>query len=483
MFRKTLAPALTSSGVMAAAASEDGRTLVLAMEQGEIQIHDLLGGKPLLPPLVHSTSARPVGAVAIDATSRRLVSGGEDGWVKLWDLVTGELLRSVRVFQGAVSVLAFSPDGKTVVSGSHDGEARLWWLDRSSELGPKMDHKGPFEFCRVNHLAFSPDGSVVAVSGGSNEARLWWVDSGLAAGSPMAHIDSSTYGLFMFWTKDGRRLITSGSHDNTARIWDVQSGQMLTKPMEHPTAAYSMALRPDSEALLFGESSGNRARVWDLGSGDPLTPYLDHDGLVESSAWNATGSRIVTGTRAGSAYLWDIPAPRESLPEWFLTFAESLGGFRFSEAGVLESVPLKIAQESEQAARQLASSYRGSGSVWLRWLTMDGEDRTTSPRSDVSADEYIEILVGEKTVGSLREALLLRPDDAQIMGKLGYALVFQHKPSERKLVFGDFLSRRSVELDPDNAALLQLRVLVVGRLRVINLRKRIAIPDPGREEP
>lgn len=483
LFRKTLAPSFNPSEVIVAAATDDGRTLALGTERGTIRIHDLVDGKQAVSALVHSATGRPVRAVAMDETGTRIVSGGDDGWMKLWDLKTGELLRSVRVFQGAVSAVAFSPDGQTIASGAQAGEARLWWLDRSPELSSKMDYKGHPDFRRVNQLAFNPDGTVLAVAGSNNAARLWEVGTGLVLGPPMEHIDTSTYGLFLFWTNDGERLVTSGSHDNTARIWNARTRSMITKPMEHPTSAYSMALRPDSEALLFGESAGNRARVWDLASGEPLTPHLLHDGLVESSAWNATGSRVVTGTRGGSAYLWDVPAPDERLPDWFLAFAESLGGFRFNEAGVLEPVPFKAAQEAEKVARRAASGKGGPSDGWMRWLTTVDGERTTSPGSELTFDDYLAELVRQKTVESLREALILRPGDARIMGRLGHALVYQRKSTASMLAWGGYLSRRSVELAPGDAALLQLRVLVVGRLRIINLRKQITSPNPGRDEP
>jgi WD40 repeat protein len=285
-------------------------------------------------------------------------------------------------------------------------------------------------------------------------------------------------------SSDNRRLITSGSHDNTARVWDTHIGTMITKPMEHPTAAISVALRPEGDALLFGDGAGFRARVWDLESGESLTPFLPHNGPVDSSAWDRMGGRIVVGTRGfgpyrsrpeyrkGRAYIWDIPASREPLPEWFLNFAESLGGFRFNQAGVLEDVARDTVASARDAVRDHTREVTSSTGEWMRWLSLDTKERSISPHCEVSIAAYVGSLVKEGTPASLREALLLRPGDPGITGQLGYALVTQAKPSMREMLYGGFLARRAVKLAPESAQLRGILALVVLQERFRGIRRR-----------
>lgn len=50
----------------------------------------------------------------------RVISAGQDGTLKLWDLASGQCLATWRAHQGPIKNCAFLPDGKTVVStGSH----------------------------------------------------------------------------------------------------------------------------------------------------------------------------------------------------------------------------------------------------------------------------------------------------------------------------------------------------------------------------
>ena len=59
---------------------------------------------------------------------KMLATGGEDGLVKLWDVATGELLRTYDCQSGKVLCVRFSPDGKSFVTTGRDGPARLWWV-------------------------------------------------------------------------------------------------------------------------------------------------------------------------------------------------------------------------------------------------------------------------------------------------------------------------------------------------------------------
>ena len=60
-----------------------------------------------------------------DPDGTRLVTGGRDGGVWLWDLA-GRSRRALPGHKSYVWSLAFTPDGATLASGSADGTVRLW---------------------------------------------------------------------------------------------------------------------------------------------------------------------------------------------------------------------------------------------------------------------------------------------------------------------------------------------------------------------
>src|SRR5205085_11066971 len=68
----------------------------------------------------------PLPCPVFSPDSRMLASGGFDGVVQLWEIVTGKERRAFHGHQGPIEALVFSPDGKTLASGSADTTILLW---------------------------------------------------------------------------------------------------------------------------------------------------------------------------------------------------------------------------------------------------------------------------------------------------------------------------------------------------------------------
>ena len=66
-----------------------------------------------------------------------LASGGGDKIIKLWNIITGKVIRNLEEHTNIVRSICFQSNGETLVSGSFDKYIIVWnvetWEDRKIE--------------------------------------------------------------------------------------------------------------------------------------------------------------------------------------------------------------------------------------------------------------------------------------------------------------------------------------------------------------
>ena len=70
-----------------------------------------------------------VSAIAWSPDGKRVLTGSEDRTARLWDLATGRVLLTLKGHNAGVTAVAWSPNGLHIVTGSKDKTARVWSAD------------------------------------------------------------------------------------------------------------------------------------------------------------------------------------------------------------------------------------------------------------------------------------------------------------------------------------------------------------------
>ncbi len=308
------AAALARAGELAASAvlrAEENPDLALLLGVEALLVRDsyesrngllsVLQSNPRLAGYFHGHRDFPR-AVALSPDGTRLVTGGLDRTVILWDALTRDAITVLEDHTGAVRGVAFSPDGTLFAT---NGEGRQVVI-ASAEEGT-VQHIVEWEGGVGWALAFHPDGDLLAASDTEGVVRLIDPQTGEVTEELAAH-EAPIYGLAFSPNGD---LLATASQDQTARLWDTATWEAVQTLDDHSNWVNSVAFSPDGTQLATG-SNDTVMKLWDVPSGELLANFRGHNGPVERVTFSENGRTLLTGSADATFLLWDVEG-RQSL--------------------------------------------------------------------------------------------------------------------------------------------------------------------------
>ena len=167
------------------------------------------------------------------------------GSISLWDVDTGELLRTITGDTDRNTRVVFSPNGKTIARGNRDrgsnfSNIRLWDVDTGELLRTITEGTDSVDYYDI---AFNPDGKTITGTGGNRRLNLWDVDTGEHLRTIAVHTGWVTSVVF---SPDGKTIAGAGSN-GMINLWDVDTWQHLRTITEHTYEVTSVVFSPDGK--------------------------------------------------------------------------------------------------------------------------------------------------------------------------------------------------------------------------------------------
>jgi len=225
--------------------SADGELLIIDLPSRAVELWDIVTNERLC---VFDNLPFTGGRTATSLDGRWMAKTHGRGAILVWDLQKPERVRGPDGHQAYIRAMAFFPDGKRLVSGGADGTVRLWDVESGRQLHV-MCHAKDRQRNTVYAVAVSPYGRLIASSGADNAVRLWDAETGREEAVITGNGDRP-HSRWLAFAKT-KPLLYAWGEGETLRVWDLSSGDA---PSEKMTIDLSNA--PSNSSMIRSVASG-----------------------------------------------------------------------------------------------------------------------------------------------------------------------------------------------------------------------------------
>ncbi len=255
--------------------------------------------------MVYAVSPMPNGQV---------ISASADHTLKVWDLESGTVLRTLTGHSAEVRGVAVTSDGKRAVSASRDRTLKVWDLETDTVLRTLTGHTD-----NINAVAVTSDGRYAvsaAGSGGYPERRgtlkVWDLESGTELHTLYGHSEN----VWDVAVTPGGRYAVSASWDFTLKVWNLETGREVHTLRGHSSPVNAVAVTSDGRYAVSAAGSGlgdkgSNLKVWDIESGTDLRTLEGHFGRVVGVAVTSDGRQAVSTSWDETLRVWDLKTGAE----------------------------------------------------------------------------------------------------------------------------------------------------------------------------
>jgi WD40 repeat protein len=226
---------VTTDTLFGLSLSPDGKEMAIGAADNSVRLIETESGKELQKIGNHENWV--LGTV-FGVDGKRVVSVGRDRAAKLSDAASGAFLENINLLKGELAAVARSPKKDVIVIGGDERIPYIYLMDRPKVMKTADDstliRKLPRQNGAISALAWSPDGSKIGVGGMASEVNIYNPDSGELVASCKA-----APGIYAIaFTPDGSRLATGG-FDGHVRICNSSTGEMIRDFVPVPIASAS----------------------------------------------------------------------------------------------------------------------------------------------------------------------------------------------------------------------------------------------------
>ena len=292
----------------------------------------------ILPTRTLNTPGQGINAVASNRKGSKLLCGGADSTLYLWNLndrswlpkkllgpspqtrslafspddeyiacASGDnvirvyhrqdlsLVKSLAGHQALVRSLLVHPDGRTMFSASFDGALRAWRFP----LGPQLKNIQP-DAGELFSLALFSDTNLLAGSAADGTIRVWkWPE-----GIQLRMLDGTDSPVIQLANGNGQ-LLAGYTRSGKIQVWNVASGKSVDEADLGDARLVSLIMDPDENWLYTQDINGN-VTIWNLSTLEPAATLSSRYEAAAGLVLINEGNVLVSAHDSGELAFWDL---------------------------------------------------------------------------------------------------------------------------------------------------------------------------------
>lgn len=237
-----------------------------------------------------------INAVTLSADGQSFAIACKNGTIKAWKLGKGKVKEILRLnaHNAAVTCIKFSLNGQLLITGSEDKTVKFWNLETGKLVKTLIGYSA-----HLTDLALPADGDYFA----SSALEPWVRIRQIADGKLVRSVKSLSAISSLAFSPDGLSLAAAG-YNRQINFWQVPNYTKLWSA-NHGSSISSLAFS-HHHSLIASAGEDKAIKLWHTQTGELLETIKEHDGAVTSLQFLAHPKLhvLLSGSEDGTVKVW-----------------------------------------------------------------------------------------------------------------------------------------------------------------------------------
>jgi WD40 repeat protein/uncharacterized caspase-like protein len=275
--------------------SPDGKKIMTVYLDSSVKIWDAVSGK-LLKKIKKDYVY--VNSASFSPDSKKIALSYAYGNIEIRDINTGDLLNNLKGNANYFQGVYLNSDGEKLLISNERGPAKIIDLMNASLVTtfPEKNAVPPGLYAK-----YSPDGKKVLTYFNDNIARVY----NAITGSLLFELKSGfRSGLFADFSPDGKIIYTSGGGDSIVRFWDASHGKLIHS-LKRNNPQSGIQYSPDQKRILITNQFEGIISLYDTQTWQLIVEKKVHQKFMHRAEYSPDGKKIITVSDDSTAKVWN----------------------------------------------------------------------------------------------------------------------------------------------------------------------------------